>query len=112
MPMSPIRGHEGCRQLHAELMPPLPADRAGQRLLPGCAAAAVRVPEFRKYFANRYDEFSDNWVQVVGDAPVERLTVIGVKPYGRGLKADRSHVAGMAGPTPWTPTPSWVSSAR
>lgn len=33
--------------------------------------------EFRDYFAQRYHEFSDNWVPVVADAPVERLTVAG-----------------------------------
>ncbi len=43
--------------------------------------------EFRDYFGKRYQHFSDNWVQVVADAPVERLEVVGVKPYGRD-KAD------------------------
>lgn len=38
--------------------------------------------QFRKYHGDRYREFSDNWVQVVSDAPVERLTVMGVKPSG------------------------------
>ncbi|MDA2805713.1 phage portal protein [Nocardiopsis suaedae] len=38
--------------------------------------------EFRKYHGDRYRGFSDNWVQVVADSPVERLTVNGVKPAG------------------------------
>ncbi|MEU1908116.1 phage portal protein [Streptomyces hygroscopicus] len=42
--------------------------------------------EFRKYHGHRYKDFSDNWVQVVADSPVERLTVTGIKPAG----ADRA----------------------
>lgn len=38
--------------------------------------------EFRDYFAGQYRGFADNWVQPVADAPVERLTVIGVKAAG------------------------------
>jgi hypothetical protein len=38
--------------------------------------------EFRKYHGDRYRDFSDNWVQVVADSPVERLTVTGIKPAG------------------------------
>jgi hypothetical protein len=37
--------------------------------------------EFRDYFAKRYHGFSDNWVPVVADSPVERLTVQGFQPY-------------------------------
>jgi len=33
--------------------------------------------EFAKFHGDRYRDFSDNWVQVVADAPVERLTVTG-----------------------------------
>ena len=36
--------------------------------------------EFRRYHGDRYKGFADNWVQVVSDAPVERLTVVGVHP--------------------------------
>ncbi len=35
---------------------------------------------FKKYHGDRYKNFSDNWVQVVADSPVERLTPIGIKP--------------------------------
>lgn len=43
--------------------------------------------EFRKFCADRYEGFSDNWVQPVGDAPVERLTTVGVRAAGE-QKAD------------------------
>lgn len=38
--------------------------------------------EFADYFSKRYKGFSDNWVQVVADAPVERLTVTGIQAAG------------------------------
>jgi hypothetical protein len=38
--------------------------------------------QFRKYHGDRYKDFADNWVQVVSDSPVERLTVTGIKPAG------------------------------
>ncbi|SFE54821.1 Phage portal protein, SPP1 Gp6-like [Actinopolyspora alba] len=38
--------------------------------------------EFQKYHGKRYQGFSDNWVQVTADSPVERLTTTGIKPAG------------------------------
>ncbi|MFB6517451.1 phage portal protein [Streptomyces sp. NPDC056401] len=38
--------------------------------------------EFAKFHGERYADFSDNWVQVVADAPVERLTVTGFQASG------------------------------
>lgn len=38
--------------------------------------------EFSNYFAKQYAGFADNWVQPVADAPVERLTVVGVRAAG------------------------------
>lgn len=38
--------------------------------------------EFVKYHGERYRDFSDNWVQIVADSPVERLTVTGLKVAG------------------------------
>lgn len=38
--------------------------------------------EFAKYFAKRYQGFADNWVPIVADSPVERLTVQGFQPFG------------------------------
>ncbi|WP_017616378.1 phage portal protein [Nocardiopsis salina] len=46
--------------------------------------------EFRKYHGERYAGFSDNWVQVVADSPVERLTVTGVTPSGDDVADDES----------------------
>lgn len=43
--------------------------------------------QFVKYHGKRYRDFSDNWVQVVADSPVERLTVTGFKVAGE-LEAD------------------------
>jgi len=38
--------------------------------------------EFARHFEQRYSEFSDNWVQVVADAPTERLEITGFRPDG------------------------------
>ncbi|QFR00727.1 phage portal protein [Streptomyces phaeolivaceus] len=38
--------------------------------------------DFAKFHGNRYKDFSDNWVQVVADSPVERLTVTGFQASG------------------------------
>ncbi|MFD9905623.1 phage portal protein [Streptomyces sp. NPDC059063] len=43
--------------------------------------------EFAKFHGDRYRDFSDNWVQVVADSPVERLTVTGFQASGE-QKAD------------------------
>lgn len=48
----------------------------------GCHPLKFASDEFRKYHGSRYKGFSDNWVQVVSDSPVERLTVNGVLPVG------------------------------
>lgn len=45
--------------------------------------------QFRDYFAERYRYFSDNWVGVIADAPVERLTVTGIQAAG----SDRADTA-------------------
>ncbi|MEU6295018.1 phage portal protein [Streptomyces erythrochromogenes] len=44
--------------------------------------------EFAKFHGRRYKDFSDNWVQVVADAPVERLAVTGFVADGE-LSADK-----------------------
>ncbi|MFC4912581.1 phage portal protein [Actinomadura gamaensis] len=38
--------------------------------------------EFARHFADRYADFCDNWTAPVADVAVERLTVVGVQPYG------------------------------
>lgn len=44
--------------------------------------------EFAKFHGGRYQEFSDNWTQVVGDSPVERMTVTGFLASGQ-TEADK-----------------------
>lgn len=46
--------------------------------------------QFRKFHGARYRDFSDNWVQVVADSPVERLTVNGIMPAGADKVDDES----------------------
>jgi len=46
--------------------------------------------QFRKFHGERYRNFADNWVQVVSDSPVERLTVNGVVPAGAEKADDES----------------------
>jgi hypothetical protein len=44
---------------------------------------------FREYFEGRYERFSDNWCQIVADAPHERLEVSGIRlPGEEGGDAD------------------------
>lgn len=44
--------------------------------------------EFAKFHGERYRDFSDNWVQVVADSPVERLMVTGFQADG-DITADK-----------------------
>lgn len=48
--------------------------------------------EFADYFADRYHGFADNWVPVVADSPVERLTVQGFQPSGGDIDAEMERV--------------------
>ncbi|MYS71472.1 phage portal protein [Streptomyces sp. SID5926] len=43
---------------------------------------------FGKFHGDRYRDFSDNWTQVVGDSPVERMTVTGFQASGQ-TEADK-----------------------
>lgn len=38
--------------------------------------------DFREYFGDRYQKFSDNWTAIVADAPHERLEPIGIRLKG------------------------------
>ena len=40
------------------------------------------TPKFREAFGNLFSAFADNWCQIVVDAPVERLKVIGFQVGG------------------------------
>lgn len=44
--------------------------------------------QFQKFHGDRYRDFADNWVQVVADSPVERLTVTGIMP-SEATEADK-----------------------
>ena len=44
--------------------------------------------KFAEFHGDRYRDFSDNWTQVVGDSPVERMTVTGFQASGE-TEADR-----------------------
>lgn len=56
----------------------------------GRQALKFASDEFRKFHGERYKDFSDNWVQVVSDSPVERLTVNGFMPAGATEADDES----------------------
>lgn len=49
---------------------------------------AFASAQFSKYFGGRYADFSDNWVQVVADAPIERLNVSGIRLAGQSTGVD------------------------
>lgn len=44
--------------------------------------------DFSDYFKDQYEGFSDNWTQVVADAPHERLEVTGIR-HGKDETADK-----------------------
>jgi hypothetical protein len=48
----------------------------------GKAPLRFASDQYKDYFAKQYEGFSDNWVSPVAQAPVERLTVIGIKAAG------------------------------
>lgn len=68
--------------LEAELTQRSPEVDRNTRYYKGRQRLRFASEQFRKFHGDRYKDFSDNWVQVVSDSPVERLTVTGVKPYG------------------------------
>lgn len=49
---------------------------------------AFASEQFSKYFGKRYTEFADNWVQVVADAPIERLNISGIRLAGQASGYD------------------------
>lgn len=71
-----------CDSMHAELLTRYPQAQLLTRAYEGDQPLRFASPEFRDYFAKRYERFVDNWVQVVADSPVERLTVNGIQPSG------------------------------
>lgn len=45
----------------------------------GCFKLHYASDDFSEFFGRRYEKFSDNWTQVVADAPHERLEPIGIR---------------------------------
>src|SRR5690606_19092835 len=74
--------------LEDELMRRRPDIERHNNYYRGNTRLAYASDQFRKFHGDRYRNFSDNWVQVVSDSPVERLTVTGVQPSG-ALEADK-----------------------
>jgi len=68
--------------LENELMRRRPAIRLTSDYYKGCQPLTFASEQFQKFHGGRYRNFADNWVQVVSDSPVERLTVTGVQPSG------------------------------
>ncbi|MFI8830539.1 phage portal protein [Streptomyces afghaniensis] len=73
--------------LESELLRRRPDIERHARFYRGEHPLAFASDQFSKFHGDRYQGFSDNWVQVVSDSPVERLTVNGVMPAG-ATKAD------------------------
>ncbi|MEU0245180.1 phage portal protein [Streptomyces sp. NPDC006235] len=68
--------------LENELMNRRPGIQRHSDYYRGKQALAFASDQFRKFHGDRYRDFADNWVQVVSDSPVERLTVNGILPAG------------------------------
>lgn len=66
--------------LENELLNRRPEIQRHNRYYRGKQPLAFASDQFRKFHGDRYRNFSDNWVQVVSDSPVERLTVTGIQP--------------------------------
>lgn len=70
------------QRLEDELMARRPLIQRHDDYYRGKQRLTFASEQFQKFHGDRYRNFADNWVQVVSDAPVERMTVNGVKPSG------------------------------
>ncbi|MFX4294094.1 phage portal protein [Streptomyces bohaiensis] len=68
--------------LESELIRRRPAMEEADRYYRGQHPLRFASDDFRQYHGERYAGFSDNWTQVVGDSPVERLGVKGLQAAG------------------------------
>lgn len=68
--------------LSAELINRRPAIEKANQYYKGQQPLLFASDQFREFHGNRYKGFADNWVQVVSDSPVERLTVNGIHAAG------------------------------
>jgi hypothetical protein len=70
------------QRLEDELLSRRPMIERNSRYYRGDHPLTFASEQFQKFHGDRYKGFADNWTQVVSDAPVERLTVNGIKPSG------------------------------
>jgi hypothetical protein len=70
------------QRLEMELLRRRPGIQRNSDYYRGTQALTFASDQFRKFHGDRYRNFADNWVPVVSDSPVERLTVNGMKPSG------------------------------
>lgn len=83
MALTEVQARELTDQLETELYDRAPDAERLTDYYEGWQPLRFASSEFREYFADRYRDFSDNWVQVVADAPVERLEVTGFQLPGQ-----------------------------
>ncbi|MEU5361145.1 phage portal protein [Streptomyces albidoflavus] len=76
------------QRLEDELVSRRPAIEKASRYYRGHQPLTFASEQFQKFHGDRYKGFADNWVQVVADAPVERLTVNGFQP-AESTEADK-----------------------
>lgn len=65
--------------LESELIRRRPEIDRNEEYYRGKSRLRFASDEFAKFHGDRYKDFCDNWVQVVSDSPVERLTVTGFR---------------------------------
>ncbi|MFE4717844.1 phage portal protein [Streptomyces sp. NPDC056728] len=76
------------QRLEDELRARRPMIEKNSRYYRGDHPLTFASEQFQKFHGDRYKGFADNWTQVVSDAPVERLTVNGIKLSG-ATEADK-----------------------
>ncbi|MFD3573854.1 phage portal protein [Streptomyces sp. NPDC058644] len=76
------------QRLEDELLARRPLIQRNSDYYRGNQKLAFASDQFRKFHGDRYRNFADNWVPVVSDSPVERLTVNGIQPSG-ATEADK-----------------------
>jgi hypothetical protein len=75
------------QELHAELSSRRKDIRIHDAAYRGDRKLHFASEQFSRFMGQRYEGFSDNWCGVVGDAPIERLEVMGIRP-NRGVDED------------------------
>lgn len=85
--MTPEAAAKVLEKLARELQNRSPIVETLERAYRGDFDLKFASEDFRKYFRQRYAGFSDNWTQVVADAPHERLEIIGLR-HGDGTESD------------------------